>query len=48
MLQVLGEIGGRHPALPELALDGIAVGERSLEALEQIGHGRTLREESVG
>jgi hypothetical protein len=32
---------------PAQALGGAAVGERSLDALKEMGHGRTPREESV-
>ena len=27
VLQVLGEMHGRHPALPDLALDAVAIGD---------------------
>jgi len=38
MLQVLGQIDGRHPARAEFALDGVAVGECRFEAVKYIGH----------
>src|SRR6267143_5613525 len=34
VLLVLGEVDGRHPTPPELALDGVAVGEGGAEACE--------------
>jgi hypothetical protein len=36
---VLGEIDGGHAAGAQLALEGIAVGQRFLESFERIGHG---------
>ena len=33
VLEVLGEIHGRHAALPELALDAVAIGQRRRETL---------------
>ena len=33
VLQVLGEVHGRHAALAELALDAVAVGERHRESV---------------
>jgi hypothetical protein len=42
VLHVVREIHRRHPALPELALDAIAAGERGSEARERRGHLRPL------
>ena len=42
VLQVLGEIHGRHAALAELALDAVAGGEGRLQSGDQLGH-RGLR-----
>jgi hypothetical protein len=36
-LQVLGEVDRRHPAMPQLALDRVAFGERSFQAGELVG-----------
>jgi hypothetical protein len=33
VLEIPGEVDGRHPALPELALDGIAVGNSQAKLL---------------
>jgi hypothetical protein len=38
VLAVVGEIYGGHPALPELALDLVAVGQGGLQATEETGH----------
>ncbi|HEX6643396.1 MAG TPA: hypothetical protein VF037_01900 [Gemmatimonadales bacterium] len=35
VLQIFGEVHHRHPALAELALDAVAVGERGGEAVER-------------
>ena len=39
MLHVLGQEDGGHPTAAELALNRVAVGERSAQGVEQIGHG---------
>ena len=39
VLEVLGEVDGRHAALPELALDAVAVGESFGEPVRDVGHG---------
>ena len=38
VLEVAGEVDGGHPALPELALDGVAVGEGVLQPYQLIDH----------
>ncbi len=38
VFQVLGEIDRGHAAAAEFPLDPVAVGERCLEAIEQVGH----------
>ena len=43
VLQVLGEVHRCHAALPELALDGVALGESYTEGFEHIGHGCAAR-----
>ena len=43
VLDVLGEIDRGHPALPELALDGVAVGEGLAKGVEDV-HGSTAKE----
>jgi hypothetical protein len=41
VLEVAGQIHSRHAASAELALDGVAVGERGLQLSgEGIGHGK--------
>ena len=37
MFPVFGQVHGRHPAAPERGLDGIAIGQRVLQAVEN-GH----------
>ncbi len=37
-LQVLGKVDRGHPASTDLFLDGIAVGEGGLEAVEKVWH----------
>ena len=39
VLQVVGEVDGRHSALPNHALDRIAAVERRVEAVNWVGHG---------
>ena len=39
VLEVVGEVYRGHPTRAELALDGVALGERGLQAVQQIGHG---------
>ncbi len=39
MLEVLGEVDGRHAPLAELVLDLVAVREGGLEAFELVFHG---------
>ena len=39
VLQVLGEVDGRHAAAPDLSLDGVAVGKGGLETVEDVCHG---------
>jgi hypothetical protein len=39
VLEVLGEIDGGHAALPELALEAIAVVKGGLQLGERLGHG---------
>ena len=39
VLQVLGEVDGRHAAFAKFFLDGVAVGQGGLEAVEIIAHG---------
>jgi hypothetical protein len=36
--RIVGEIGRRHPALPELALDGVAVSEGGRQLAQGVGH----------
>ena len=43
VLEIVGEVDGRHAAAPELALEGVAVGEGSGEAGELIGVGHVPR-----
>ena len=38
VLEVVGEIHGRHAALAQLALDPVAVGQGGLEPREEFGH----------
>src|SRR6185437_246528 len=38
VLEVFGEVDGRHSALAELALDAVAVGEGGLESGHRLGH----------
>ena len=38
VLQVLGEVDGGHPAVAELALEAVAVGESRAEGGQSIGH----------
>ena len=38
VLEVLGEVDGRHAALAELALDAVAVGQGSLQSGYRFGH----------
>ena len=37
-LQILRKVDDRHPAAAEFPVEGVALGERSLEAIEEIGH----------
>ena len=41
VLEVLGEVHGGHPALPQFALEVVAVGEGRREVLHGIRHGRS-------
>jgi len=41
VLQVLGQVDGRHPPAAELALDRVTVGESGLQTSERIGQGAT-------
>jgi hypothetical protein len=43
VLEVFGQVDRGHPAPAELALDPVAVGQSSLEALEQIQGTAPLR-----
>jgi hypothetical protein len=36
--EILGQVDRRHPAGADLAFDPVAVGERYLEPVEQLGH----------
>ncbi len=38
VLEVVGEIDRSHPTATKLTLDGVAVGEGSLETFEEVGH----------
>jgi hypothetical protein len=38
VLQVLGEIDGRHSARAKLTLDAVSVGKRGGETCELVGH----------
>ncbi len=38
VLEVLGEIDGRHPTATELALDGVAVAQGGLQTVKRVGH----------
>jgi hypothetical protein len=37
VLQIFGEVDRRHATVAELALDTVAVGQRRLEAVQQLG-----------
>jgi len=39
-LEVAGEVDRRHPALPQFALDGVALGEGGPQPLQGVGHRR--------
>ncbi len=39
VLQILGEVDRGHAARAEFFLDGVAVGEGGLEAVEEVRHG---------
>jgi hypothetical protein len=39
VLEIGGEVDGGHAAAAELALDGVAVGQRFPEAVQILGHG---------
>src|SRR5713226_4645954 len=41
---VLCEVDGRHPPVAQLALDRVAIGERSPKSIERVGHSRGPRE----
>ena len=43
VLEILGEVDGGHAARAELALDAVAVGERSREAFDAIQCDPSLR-----
>jgi hypothetical protein len=38
VFEVFGEVHGRHAPRPDLSLDGVAVGEGCLEAVEEVWH----------
>jgi len=40
MLQILGEVYRGHAATPNLVVDCVAVGQRSLELFQQVGLGQ--------
>ncbi len=44
VLQVFGEVHRRHPTATQLTLDLVAVGEGSLEAIQDVGHAGLLLE----
>ena len=41
VLQVLGQVDRRHPALPQLALDLVPIGQRRLEGRDPLAHRTT-------
>ncbi len=49
MLDVVGEVDGRHPASPKLAFDSISTVERNVEAGDSVWHfGRNVAGSSTG
>lgn len=47
VLAIAGQVHRGHPALPQLALDGVAVGEGGAEVVEGAHRGKLARDEAV-
>jgi hypothetical protein len=41
MPEILGEVDGRHPAMTELALEAVPVGQPGPKAIGDVGHGES-------